>query len=76
MIVINDLITISLNHAPISRQNFKLFHCRHPIHARKVRRRIREVGVRYHRPKQEGHEALNCSPEYTGQKPNTFKFEI
>ena len=51
MFAINDLITIALNHDPISRQNFKLFHCRRPIHARTVRRRIREVGLRCHRPK-------------------------
>ena len=43
MFVINDLITIALNHDPISRQNFKLFHCRRPIHAHTVRRRIREA---------------------------------
>ena len=51
MFVINDLITIAFNHNPISRQNFKLFHCRHPIHARTVRWRIREVGLLCHRPK-------------------------
>ena len=51
MFVINDLITIALNHDPISRQNFKLFHCRRRIHARTVRRRIQEVGLRCHRPK-------------------------
>ena len=51
MFVINNLITIALNHDPISRQNFKLFHCRCPIHARTVLRRIREVGLHCHRPK-------------------------
>ena len=51
MFLINDLITIALNHDPISRQNFKLFHCRRPIHAHTVRRRIQEVGLHCHRPK-------------------------
>ena len=55
MFVINDLMTIALNHDPISRQNFKLFHCRRPIHAHTVRRRIREVGLRCHRPKKRLH---------------------
>ena len=51
MFVINDLITIALNYDPTPRQNIKLFHCRHPIHARTVRRRIQEVGLRCYRPK-------------------------
>ena len=51
MFVINDLITVALNYDPTSRQNIKSFHCRHPIHARTVRQRIREVGLRCYRPK-------------------------
>ena len=66
MFVINDLITIALNHDPISRQNVKLFHCRRPIHARTVRRRIREVGFRCHRPKKgciltKGHKVVRLN---------------
>lgn len=51
MFVLFYLITIALDHDPISRQSFKLFHYRHPVHAHTVRRRIRVVGLRCCNPK-------------------------